>query len=106
MSAIRRARKMRPEIFGDGVFVGELGEIIAQTGAKGAVADVRVQQTNDAGALLVGDVVEDLVDLRRFLDRNLDRMAVPKSVGEHAQTEIIREKLRPDVVFRIDVIDG
>ena len=55
---------------------------------------------------LVGNIIEDFVDFRRFSNGHFDRMTVLQPIGDHACSEVIREKLCPDVVGRVDVINS
>lgn len=55
---------------------------------------------------LVGDVIEYLVDFCRFSNGHFDWMAIVKCIGDHTCSEVIREKLCPDIVLWIHVIDS
>lgn len=63
-----------------------------------------VKHSDDRSALVVTDVIEDLIDFRRMSDRHLNRMRVLQAVQfQRADVDVVDE-LRPDVVVREQVV--
>uniref|UniRef100_A0A182JBR1 Uncharacterized protein n=1 Tax=Anopheles atroparvus TaxID=41427 RepID=A0A182JBR1_ANOAO len=63
-----------------------------------------VQHADHARALVVADLVEDLVDLGRVPDRYLDRVRVAQAVQLERVRVHVGDELRPDVVAREQVV--
>ena len=56
-----------------------------------------MEHADDGGALVVGNVIKDLVDLVRVADGHFDRVRVLKAVQIQRRRRHVRDELRPNL---------
>ena len=94
-----------PEVHGVGVVVAVLDQIVVESLPEILGAEEVFEHPQDGAALAVADGVEELPDLRRVLDLLMDGVGVLQAVEAERACRVGRNKARPRVPFREQVVD-
>src|SRR5205823_14674712 len=95
-----------PEVLAGCVGVSEFFEVFRDPLLELVGSDVRFDHPEDARALAVADLVEQLLDLFRILDARLDRMRASQAVPSHCSRGLGPDEVLPDLPLRIALVDG
>lgn len=95
-----------PEGLGLGIAIGVSLEVVGDTLEESLNTEMAGKHADSRASLEVADVIKDLVHIKSVTDRHVDGVTGADTVKAESTLHALIDELRPNLPFRVQVVDG